>query len=264
MPTTQVGAHTVYYDEYGKGQPLLLIPGLGNSRLGWFKQVKPLSDHYRVIALDNRDAGKSGYADGPYAIADMAADVAGLIKNLDLGPVFVMGWSMGGFITQELTLGYPELVAKLALVATAAGGDDHVAAAPEILALLPPVPGDDVTTRINRVYPNIAGPGYMDAHPDDLAQIVKNAQADPQAPEAYLRQFEAVLSWEGTGPRLDQISVPALVVHGDADPLVPYDNGQFLAANIKTAQLLTYPGVGHLPPIEAPEEFNRDVAEFFG
>lgn len=263
MPTTQVGTHSVYYDEYGNGTPLLLIPGLSNSRLGWWKQVEPLSAKFRVIALDNRDAGKSGYADGPYAIADMAADVAGLIKNLDLGPVYVMGWSMGGFITQELTLGYPELVAKLALVGTSAGGPTHVAPAPEIAALLAPVPGEDVATRIKRVYPNIAGPGYMTAHPDDLAQIVKNAQASPQAPEAYLRQLEAVMSWAGVGQRLGQISVPALVVHGNTDPLVPYGNGQFLGANIKTARLLTYEGVGHLPPIEAPEKFIRDVTAFF-
>ncbi|MBI3734056.1 MAG: alpha/beta fold hydrolase, partial [Chloroflexi bacterium] len=120
MPTTQVGAHIAYYDEYGRGHPLLLISGLGGTRFGWWKQVEPLSRAYHVINMDNRDAGDSAPGAGMYTIADMAADSAGVIRNLNLGLTHVMGISMGGFISLELAIRYPELVDKLTLVATSA------------------------------------------------------------------------------------------------------------------------------------------------
>ncbi|MBI3734644.1 MAG: alpha/beta fold hydrolase, partial [Chloroflexi bacterium] len=190
-------------------------------------------------------------------------DSAGVIRNLNLGLTHVMGISMGGFISLELAIRYPELVDKLTLVATSAGGPTHVNAAPEILALLARNDSEDVETRVRRTFSQIAGPGYMDAHPADLADIVRHAQLKPMSLESYQRQIGAVIS-HNVSDRLSRITAPTLVVHGDADPLVPYANGQYLAAHIAGARLLTYPGVGHLPPIEATERFNRDVAEFLG
>jgi 3-oxoadipate enol-lactonase len=77
---------------------LLLIPGLGATRFSWWKQIEPLSQASRVISIDNRDAGDSALGIGPYTIADMAEDAAGVLHELKLGPAYVIGWSMGGFI----------------------------------------------------------------------------------------------------------------------------------------------------------------------
>jgi pimeloyl-ACP methyl ester carboxylesterase len=264
VPTTQVGPHTASYDEFGTGHPLLLLSGLAASRLGWWKQIGPLSRRFRVINMDNRDAGESAPGTGPYSIADMADDAAGVIRNLGASPTHVMGISMGGFIAQELALRHPELVEKLILVSTGAGGASHVEIAPEIAALLTLVDGEDIETRVRRTYSRIAGPGYMADHPDDLDHIVRNAQANPVSPEGYRRQLGAVMlhRMNGTVERLSQIKIPTLVIHGDHDPLVPYGNGQYIAAHIDGAKLSTYAGVGHLPPIEATERFNSEVVEF--
>lgn len=262
MPTVQVGSHRVYFDEYGAGHPLLLIPGLSNSRLIWWKQFEPLSQKYRVLNMDNRDAGDSALGTGPYTLADMADDAAGLIQSLDLDSTYVMGWSMGGFIALELTLRHPGLVKKLILVSTSAGGPTHVPPTPEIATLLMPVENEDIEQRIRRIYPSLAAPGYMQSHPADLDQVVRNATAKPMRLESYQRQLGAVMAWDGVGNRLNQIKVPSLIVHGDADPLIPYGNGQHLSTHIQGAKFLTYPRVGHLPPIEAAERFNRDVMDF--
>ncbi len=266
MPTTQVGSHTVYYDEYGAGHPLLLLTGLGASRLGWWKQIEPLAKKYRVINMDNRDAGDSARGTSAYSIADMADDAAGLIQNLKLGRVFVMGISMGGFISQELALRHPALVEKLILVATSAGGAGYVRPAPEIAAVLMRVEGEDIETRVRRTYPLITGPGYMQEHPADLDQAIANAKAKPMSVEGYQRQLGACMVHSGVGvvERLARMNIPTLVIHGDHDPLIPYPNGKNLAAAIQGAKLSTYPGVGHLPPIEMTKRFNREVAEFFG
>jgi len=264
MPSVRVGSHRVYYEEHGAGHPLLLIPGLGNSRFNWWKQIEPLSGKYRVINMDNRDAGDSARSMGPYSIMEMADDAAGLIQGLNCGPMHVIGWSMGGFIALELTLKHSSLVEKLILVATSAGGATHVPPSPEIGALLTPTENENIEKRVRRIYPLITAPGYMQSHPQDLDLVVQYAKANLMTLACYQRQFSAVMTWGGVSKRLNQIIVPTLVVHGDTDPLVPYQNGQYLSSHIRGAKLLIYPYVGHLIPIEAPEPFNRDVMDFLG
>ncbi len=260
MPTVQLGSHTVYYDDCGKGHPLLLITGLASTRHGWWKQVGPFSEKFRVINMDNRDAGDSALGTGPYSIVDMANDAVGLIKHLNLGPTHVVGISMGGFVSIEMAIRYPELVDKLVLTATSAGGKSHVNPSLSIQLLL--VDREkDVEKRVRKVYPRFTGPGYMKAHPEDLERIVEIAKARPMSPDSYKRQLDAVMKHDAAN-RLDAISKPTLVIHGDKDPLVPYKNGQYLAAHINGARLVTLPGVGHLVTVEAPERFNREVVEF--
>jgi len=266
MPTTQVGSHTVFYDDYGAGHPVLFMSGLGSTRLGWWKQIEPFSRKFRVINMDNRDAGDSALGTGPYTIADMSEDTAGVIKNLNLGRTSIIGISMGGMIAQELAIRHPELVDKLVLVSTTAGGPTGVNAKPEIAALLMRAGEESIETRVRRTFTAIAGEGYMAKHPEDLDQIVKNSIAKPMSLESYQRQLGACIAhWsKGVADRLSQIAAPTLVVHGDYDPLIPYANGKYLAEHIKGAWLITFPGVGHLSMIESPERFNREVIEFLG
>jgi len=265
MPTTQVGSHTVYYDDYGVGHSVLFMSGLGSTRLGWWKQIEPFSRKFRIINMDNRDAGDSALGTGPYTVADMSEDTAGVIKNLNLGRTHIIGISMGGMIAQELAIRHPELVDKLVLVSTTAGGPASVNAKPEIAALLTRAE-EDIETRVRNTFTAIAGEGYMAKHPEDLDQIVKNSVAKPMSPESYQRQLVACMGHfrQGVADRLAQIAAPTLVVHGDYDPLIPYPNGKYLAEHIKGARLITLPGVGHIPMIESPERFNREVIEFLG
>lgn len=263
MPTTNVGSHTVYFDDIGAGHPVLFLSGLGGTRMGWWKQIEPFSRKFHVINMDNRDAGDSALGTRPYSIADMAEDTAGVIRNLDLGRTHVIGISMGGMIALELVVRHPELVDKLVLVSTTAGGPTNVNAKPEIAALLVRSE-EDLEKRIRRTYTAIAGEGYMAAHPQDLDQIVKDLVAKPMSSESYQRQLNASMGhiYKGVADQLAQIAAPTLVIHGDTDPLIPYPNGKYLGEHIKGARLSTYPGVGHLVPIEAPEQFNHEVIEF--
>jgi 3-oxoadipate enol-lactonase len=262
LPAVPIGSHTAWYDEHGNGPPLLLIPGLGASRLSWWKQIEPLSQRFRVVSLDNRDAGDSAHATAPYSIGDLAEDAAQLIRKLDLGPTFVVGWSMGTFIAQELTLRHPDLVAKLTLVAGSAGGPTQTRASAEIAALLRRNEEEAIEARVRRTYPLLAGPRYMQEHPEDLDRLVWSQSAKPMSLACYQRQFGAIMSWPGVDLKLPQVTTSTLVIHGDLDPLVPYPNGQYIASRIPGAMLSTYAGVGHLPPIEAPERFNREVEDF--
>jgi 3-oxoadipate enol-lactonase len=264
MPATLVGMQSIHYDDYGAGHPLLLIPGLGAPRFAWWKQIEIISRKYRLINMDNRDAGDSAPGAAPYTIADMADDAAGLIRNLKCGPAYAIGWSMGGFIALELSLRHPELVDKLILVGTSAGGSAYVRPSREVGALLMPNERQDIETRIRHVYPAIAAPGYMDSHPEDLDRVVRHYKSRPMPFSSYQRQLGAVMTWPGVVNGMSRISLHTLVVHGAADPLVPYGNGLYLGTMIRGAKLLTYNNVGHLPPVEASGRFNQDVMEFLG
>jgi pimeloyl-ACP methyl ester carboxylesterase len=262
MPAVDLGSHTLWYDEHGSGRPLLLIPGLGASRLSWTSQIDRLSPHFRLLVLDNRDAGDSALGTSQYTIADLADDGAALLVTLRLPSACVMGWSMGGAIAQELIDRHPACVTRLALVATTPGGKVQVPPPTSMGPFLARTDTETIEARVRRTYPHLAAPGYMAAHPGDLDAIVFAQESQPMSNVSYRRQLGAMVGWPGIGEGLSRIAVPTVVIHGDLDPLLPYANGQYLAAHIPGSSLYTYHGVGHLPPIEAADRFARDTIAF--
>ncbi|MBI5896770.1 MAG: alpha/beta fold hydrolase [Desulfobacterales bacterium] len=265
MPSLTLADHAIYYEVHGQGHPLVLISGLGTSHLFWWKQIAPLSAHFRLITLDNRGIADSSRVQAAFSIADMADDVAALIDHLKLGACFVLGISMGGFVAATFALRHAGRVRKLILASTSAGGPKHKVASAEILKMLIDTGGQDPEAYTRLVYTALAGTGYMQKHPEDLDRIVANALAKPLSPETYLYQLNAIngyMTTDGVDDALDRIDVPTLVLHGDADPLVPLANGQNVARKIKKADLKIYPGGGHLPPIEVTTRFNGDVLDF--
>ncbi len=115
-----VGDVKIYYEIRGSGEPLLLINGLGAQISEFTDLIDLISAHRKVIAFDNRGAGKSDKPDVPYTIEMMAADTLGLLKALNVGRTDVVGISLGGRIAMELALAYPEFVSRLVLVSTSA------------------------------------------------------------------------------------------------------------------------------------------------
>lgn len=126
MPEIKIGSQTIFYEEHGNGEAVILLSGLGANRLSWRKQIIPFSNKYRVFNVDNRDAGNSGQSTNSYDIIDMSNDIAGLIECLDLSSVYVIGISMGSFIAQYLALKLPQTVKKIVLVSSSSGGKTHV------------------------------------------------------------------------------------------------------------------------------------------
>jgi pimeloyl-ACP methyl ester carboxylesterase len=253
------------YDEVSPPHPqgtVLLLTGLASKRLGWYKQLPVFGQVYRTIALDHRDTGDSDLATEPYTTADQADDAAAVLQALGVSKTYVVGISMGGFIALELTLRHPELVQKLVLTGTSAGGPTRVAPGPEMLALLmQDRSGVEVGELARRNYAQLMAPGFAESHPEDMERVAENARYHPQSAEAYRRQLQTTLS-HNASDRLEQIQVPTLVVHGEVDPLVPVQNGRYLAEHIHGAQLICYPDTGHISIVERAEDYNRDVLTF--
>ncbi|MFK7603778.1 alpha/beta fold hydrolase [Deinococcus sp. SM5_A1] len=261
-----IGTRTLAYDEVRPEHPqgnVLFLTGLGSNRLGWHGQLPVFGEKYRTFSIDHRDTGDSDPTDADYSTADQADDAAAFLRAMNAAPAHVVGISMGGFIALNLAVRWPELVQSLTLVSTSAGGASHVGPDEAGLDALRPDFTLSPGQRARRTYGLIMAPGFLDAHPEAADAIAANADYRPLTPERYARQFRSTRTHDVTG-ELSKLLVPTLVVHGDADPLVRYENGQHLAAHIPGAEFITYPGTGHIPIVERAEEFSRDVLRFMG
>lgn len=120
MSYLAVNGINLYYEEHGKGSPLVLVAGLASDSQSWLPIVKKLSQHYRVIIFDNRGSGRTKPQDAKTSIQTMADDCIVLIRHLNLPHVHLLGHSMGGFIALDCAIRYPDYISKLILVGTSA------------------------------------------------------------------------------------------------------------------------------------------------
>jgi len=265
MPKIHVNDIDIYYEITGAGQPLLLIAGLGYGLWQWHKMIPLLAERRQVIAFDNRGAGQTDKPDGPYSATMLAADTAGLIEALDLEEVTVMGHSMGGFVTQQLVLDRPDLVSKLILAATNFGGPNHIPVTPEALAAMMDRTGDPAAV-VRRGIAVACAPGFAEAHPDRVQELVAYRFTNPVPPAAYQAQMAIGLGLLAPAAafagRLKAVSAPTLILFGEHDRVVPPGNAELLKREMPNSEIVILPGAGHMFPIEAPEAAAEAVIEF--
>src|SRR5262249_34415384 len=113
MPTVLVNGRHLFFEEFGQGQPLVFLGGLGGDHRAFSVPLRHFSGRYRTLGLDARDAGQSERAEGPYTTADLADDVAGWLDALEIAAAHVVGHSLGGLVAQELALRHPGRVSSL-------------------------------------------------------------------------------------------------------------------------------------------------------
>jgi len=123
VPIERVNGVDLHYLQAGAGDDVLLLCGLGDDLTAWDAQVGPFSERYRVTVVDNRGVGRSSLPDGEFTVGDLTADAVELCDAIGVGPAHVMGFSMGGAITQELAVARPDLARSLVIVGSWAYSD---------------------------------------------------------------------------------------------------------------------------------------------
>jgi pimeloyl-ACP methyl ester carboxylesterase len=277
---------TLAYETFGDpgAVPVLLVMGLGTQMIAWrdgFCALLAARGHY-VTRFDNRDIGLSTHLDeakpgqpvaaflgrpAAYLVSDMADDAAGLIAELGVGSVHVVGVSMGGCISQSLTLTHPQLVRSLTSISSSTGsrrvGRPRFDVAVRMLVRRPAANREEAIALSVATWRRIGSPTY----PFDLAAIeaiAGEAYDRRYDPAGGARQFAAILGSPDRTAALGGVAVPTLVLHGDADPLIGVSGGAATAAAIPGARLVTIPGMGHdLPEALWPrlvEEISANVS----
>lgn len=261
MPKVHVNDIQLYYEEYGVGEPLLLIEGLGYASWMWYRQVPDFSRHHRVIIFDNRGAGDSDKPDVPYTIDMMAEDAAGLLRALGIRRAHILGVSMGGYIAQAFASRYPDLTQTLTLVCTSFGGPRAVPMPQATLEAMTKVAGLTPEEVILRGMSVAFAPEFFSAHQAEVRKIVGWRMQKPTPRYAWQHQFNAVAQAD-LEERTGGIQAPTLILAGDADRVIPAENSRLLAETIPGSRLVSFPGGGHLFFIEHDARFNREVLAF--
>jgi 3-oxoadipate enol-lactonase len=253
MTVIPVGDVELDYERSGSGPPLLLIMGMSGTALSWGEELlEDLRRDFDVIAYDHRGVGASTHLDGPITIREMAADAAGLLRALEIDSAHMLGISMGGMIAQELALAHPELIRTLTLGCTYCGGPRGVHLSEDVLQRIVHArkSGDRELAVRTSWETNVSA--EFAADDEEWARFVARANRRSVA-LAVIAQQAFAISQHDTSARLSEIELPTLVLHGTADQLLPFPNGQLIAELIPGAQLEIFDGAGHMFFLERPQ-----------
>lgn len=262
MPTAHVGEIQLDYErlaalpssDAATGEPLLAIMGMSGTYLHWGEPfLAGLRERFEVIVYDHRGVGASSHLpEGPLAIAQLAEDAAGLMNALGLDSAHVLGISMGGMVAQELALAHPERIRTLTLGCTYCGGEGSALASPEVLQRLSEAMMSGDRERAIRASWEVNVSPAMADDADAYARFLAIAAKRSVALPVILAQMQACAAHD-TNARLERLRMPALVIHGTADELLPVQNGRLIAARIPGSRLEVFDDVGHLFFWERPE-----------
>ncbi|MCA9985200.1 MAG: alpha/beta fold hydrolase [Anaerolineales bacterium] len=265
MPVIETNGIEVYYEIAGTGPPLLLISGMAYDHWEWHLLAPLLAAQFTVIQMDNRGSGQSSKPAGPYSAPMLAADTAGLLDHLALGPVAVLGHSMGGFVAQQLWLDRPDLISHLILASTNFGGPNHVPITQQALAVMMDISQDPVTQLRNGVA-LAAAPGFVERQPERFESIIAYRLTGPVPPAAYQAQLGVGLGLVDPAKaferHLPSVTVPTLVLFGEHDLVVPPANAELFANLIPDCQVAILPDTGHIFPLEEPAAAAAVISEF--
>jgi pimeloyl-ACP methyl ester carboxylesterase len=233
-----------------RGTPLVLIIGYGSTMAEWDPTfIERLAEHRRVIMFDNRGMGNSTGSTSGLTIRAMADDTAGLVRTLKLGRTDVLGWSMGGFIAQQLTIQDPGLVRRLILASTDPGSSHTVTGKPAVIDVLTN-PDSTPSEKLPILFPadqQAAGETWLHA----IGSQPGITAADFGAPAATLaaQNTATTTGWLGRGggtyAALTRLHAPTLVAYGTRDVIVPPANAQLLITRIPHAIGMRVRQAGH-------------------
>jgi len=261
MPYTDAPGFRMYYEEHGSGFPLLMINGLGSDHLEWLHQLPAFEARFRVVVFDNRGTGMTDVPPGPYTTGQMADDAASLLRALGIPRAHVLGVSMGGMIAQEVALRHPDLVDGLVLGCTGPGGELSVRPSPEAMAAFALAKGEDPEAELRRMLPFLYTDACIRERPEEIERFVRRRLDHPTPPEGYLAQLSAAVTHDASS-RLEKVRARTLVITGDADRLVNWENSLWLAGRIPGVKLVVLPGAPHRLFAETAAAFNREVLRF--
>jgi len=264
------------YDTFGDSNapPLLLIMGLASQMIAWHDEFCAMlaARGYLVIRFDNRDIGlstsfdsagvpnigaamaaalKGQPVDAPYRLSDMGADAFGLLDALGIESAHVVGASMGGAIAQTMAIERPERLRTLTSIMATTGAPGLPPPTPEAMAVLLQPPATTLEDYI-KSYAQTWKVLRAGSFPEDEALDRERAErlhARGLNPPGVARQLAAILASGSRKAALGAVRVPTLVIHGDADPLVPLACGVDTAESIPGARLVVVEGMGHALPV---------------
>ncbi|MBK8900523.1 MAG: alpha/beta fold hydrolase [Anaerolineaceae bacterium] len=256
MATINVNDISLYYDQLGEGEPLLLLHGLGSDGRSWEYQIEPCAKQYRVIVVDVRGHGRSAKPPGPYSVPQFASDIFALLDQLQVDQFHLAGLSMGGMIGFQMAVDQPERCKSLTIVNSG----------PELVPRSFREKWMIMQRRLilnlfsmDKIGAMIGGRLFPEPHQAEYKKkfIQQMSENDPQA---YRATTNALIGWS-VSDKLDRIQCPILIVSGDMD-YTPVAFKEAYQRQLPTSRLHVIENSRHATPIDQPEAFNTAVLNF--
>ena len=236
------------YTRQGKGTPLVLLHGYPLDNHLWDDIAPLLEDTFDSILPDLRGFGESTTADSPYTMDDYASDIAGLLDQLGIQKAAIVGHSMGGYVALAFARLYPERVSGLGLVSSQVLADP-----PDRKEARYKSAADVSANGIGGVIETMA-PKFTS---DERLQSFARATMERQQPAAFIGALKAMAERPDSTSLLSSFNFPVVIIHGEADALIPIDRAREVKNAIPHAHLVELNGSGHMPMMEAKEETAR-------
>jgi pimeloyl-ACP methyl ester carboxylesterase len=280
LKKVHVGDIDVAYKMFGKGDPIVLFNGASDNMDAWDPSLqKGLSSNHTVIVFDQRGIANTTAGSRPYTYQQLANDTAGLLDALKIPKADVMGYSLGSYLAQQLTIMYPNKVNSLVLIGSSCGGKDHTPKPPEFLKLQAEIVNKSLNNvsisqeEMKSLVSASLGSGWIKLHPESVdipANITTLQQLKPGLPPEILnnqnnvgKHWEDNPNWSGACDELAKLDKPTLVITGtDDDKYQPYVNSLKIAEKIPGAWLVQIKDAGHAVPDQYPVEISKILNTF--
>ena len=275
-----VGDIDIGYKMLGKGYPILLFNGASDNMNAWDPAfLKELSSNHTVIVFDQRGIANTTIGSKPYTYQQLANDSAGLLDALKIPKADVMGYSLGSYLAQQLTIMYPNKVNSLVLIASSCGGKDHTPKPPEFIKLQSEIVNKSLNNvsisqeEIKSLVVASLGSGWIKLHPESVdipANITTLQQLKPGLPPEIAnnqnnvgKHWEDNPNWSGACDELAKTARPTLVITGtDDDKYQPHVNSLKIVEKIPGAWLVQIKDAGHAVMDQYPEEMGKILNTF--
>ena len=270
----EVNGIKICYEVQGEGHPVVLIHGFGVKKEQWVGQFDSLSEHFKVIRLDNRGAGKSDRPDEPYTMELFAEDVKGLLDYLKIKKSHIIGWSVGGMIAQHFAIKFPNSVEKLILINTISAWPANKSGlelykngqiARYHARLEDPEKTFFETAKMSYSRPFIK---LMKTEPKkkihgllSAEDLIKNSTLNPATPQDIANQAHALGSHDVTD-KLHLIKAETLIICADKDRQMPKAVNLKIHEGISNSKFVVIEGASHESPIEKAPEVNKIIIDF--
>ena len=280
LEKVRVGDIDVAYKMFGKGEPILLFNGASDGMDAWDPSLLTgISSNHTVIAFDQRGIANTTIGSKPYTYQQIADDASGLLDALKIPKADVMGYSLGSYLAQQLTIMYPNKVNSLVLIGSSCGGKDHTPKPPEFLKLQSDVVNKSLNNipltaeEIKSLVSASLGSAWIKLHPESLdipANITSLQQLKPGLPPEVAnnqnnvgKHWEDNPNWSGACDELAKLDKPTLIITGTEDNFYePHVNSLKIAEKIPGAWLVQIKGAGHAAPDQYPEEMGKIMNTF--
>lgn len=271
----QVGDIDIAYKMSGKGDPILLISGASSDMNAWEPStLREISSNHTVIVFDNRGVGNTTTGTKPFSIQQLANDTAGLLDALKIQKVDVLGYSLGSFVAQQLSVTHPEKVNRLILVAASCGGNESVPPSPQVVEFFSEMVNKSINNipitpqDVKMILSIPMGSAWMKLHPDFLESVPEAKDLFSGIPPNTIMQQTAAsnqwqaTNWTGVCGELTKSSIPTLVITGTDDNNVRTPNSLIIASKIPGAWLIQIKDAGHALFVQYPDKVNKVLQTF--